>query len=61
MVKGHNNHNKSAMKRLILSAFALIGALSLAAEEQASPWTMAGSAGITGSQVTLTNWAAGGD
>ncbi len=49
------------MKKIILSAFALIGALSLAAEEQPSPWTMAGSAGITGSQMTLTNWAAGGD
>lgn len=52
------------MKKILLSAFAALASLSLLAEEpnnQPSPWTMAGSAGITGSQMTLTNWAAGGD
>ena len=50
------------MKKFLLSAFALVASVALMAqEEQPSPWTMAGSAGITGSQMTLTNWAAGGD
>jgi hypothetical protein len=50
------------MKKIILSALALVASVALMAqEEQPSPWTMAGSAGITGSQMTLTNWAAGGD
>lgn len=51
------------MKRLLLSLLAIASALSLMAQDQQpdSPWTMSGSAGITGSQMTLTNWAAGGD
>ena len=52
------------MKKLLYSAMALLASVSLMAEEpntEPSPWTMAGSAGITGSQMTLTNWAAGGD
>ncbi len=52
------------MKKFLLSAAALLACVSLWAEEpqaEPSPWKMAGSAGITGSQMTLTNWAAGGD
>ena len=51
------------MKKLLLSLLAIASALSLMAQDQQpdSPWTMSGSAGITGSQMTLTNWAAGGD
>lgn len=52
------------MKKFLLSAAALLACMSLWAEEpqaEPSPWKMAGSAGITGSQMTLTNWAAGGD
>lgn len=51
------------MKKLLLSLLAIVSALSLMAQDQQpeSPWTMSGSAGITGSQMTLTNWAAGGD
>lgn len=53
------------MKKLLLSALALVAGVALMAQEtqteEPSPWTMAGSAGITGSQMTLTNWAAGGD
>lgn len=50
------------MKKLILSVAALVATLSMMAQEaETSPWTMAGSAGLTGSQMTLTNWAAGGD
>lgn len=52
------------MKKILLSMLAIAASVSLFAEEptaEPSPWTMAGSAGITGSQMTLTNWAAGGD
>lgn len=50
------------MKKILLSIFALAASLSLLAQqEEPSPWTMAGSAGITGSQMTLSNWSAGGD
>ena len=52
------------MKKLYFLALALVASVALMAEEpttEPSPWTMAGSAGITGSQMTLTNWAAGGD
>lgn len=50
------------MKKFLLSAFALVASVALMAQEtEPSPWAMAGSAGITGSQMTLTNWAAGGD
>ncbi|MBO7300340.1 MAG: DUF3078 domain-containing protein [Tidjanibacter sp.] len=52
------------MKKVLLSMMALFAGAALMAEEpnvEPSPWTMAGSAGITGSQMTLTNWAAGGD
>ena len=52
------------MKKIMLSMMALLAGVALMAEEptvEPSPWTMAGSAGITGSQMTLTNWAAGGD
>ena len=52
------------MKKILISVAALFACVSLWAEEpqaEPSPWTMAGSAGITGSQMTLTNWAAGGD
>lgn len=50
------------MKKLLLSVAALVACVALWAQEQEpSPWTMGGSAGITGSQMTLTNWAAGGD
>ena len=52
------------MKKFLLSAAALLACVSLWAEEpqaEPSPWKMAGSAGITSSQMTLTNWAAGGD
>lgn len=52
------------MKKILFSVAALFACVSLWAEEpqaEPSPWTMAGSAGITGSQMTLTNWAAGGD
>lgn len=52
------------MKKLTFLALALFASATLMAEEptvEPSPWTMAGSAGITGSQMTLTNWAAGGD
>ena len=52
------------MKKILLSILAIAVSVSLFAEEpttEPSPWTMAGSAGITGSQMTLTNWAAGGD
>ena len=52
------------MKKVLISVAALFACVSLWAEEpqtEPSPWTMAGSAGITGSQMTLTNWAAGGD
>lgn len=50
------------MKKILLSVLALVASFALVAQEaEPSPWTMAGSAGITGSQMTLTNWAAGGD
>lgn len=52
------------MKKILLSMLAIAASMSLFAEEptaEPSPWTMAGSAGITGSQMMLTNWAAGGD
>lgn len=52
------------MKKLTFLALALFASATLMAEEptaEPSPWTMQGSAGITGSQMTLTNWAAGGD
>lgn len=50
------------MKKFLLSLATLMSCVALLAQEQpASPWTMGGSAGITGSQMTLTNWAAGGD
>lgn len=52
------------MKKLYFLVLALVASVALMAEEpttEPSPWTMAGSAGITGSQMTLTNWAAGGD
>lgn len=52
------------MKKILLSMMALLAGVAMMAEEptaEPSPWTMAGSAGITGSQMTLTNWAAGGD
>ena len=52
------------MKKILYTLAALLVSVSLMAEEptsEPSPWTMAGSAGITGSQMTLTNWAAGGD
>lgn len=50
------------MKKLFTTLAALVATFTLLAEEQEpSPWTMSGSAGITGSQMTLTNWAAGGD
>lgn len=52
------------MKKTLLSLATLVASLLVvAAEPEAtpSPWTMGGSAGITGSQMTLTNWASGGD
>ena len=52
------------MKKILYTLVALLASVALMAEEpttEPSPWTMAGSAGITGSQMTLTNWAAGGD
>ena len=50
------------MKKIIFSVAALMMSVALLAQEEpVSPWTMGGSAGITGSQMTLTNWAAGGD
>ena len=52
------------MKKILLSTVALFAGVALMAEEptaEPSPWTMVGSAGVTGSQMTLTNWAAGGD
>ena len=50
------------MKKFIFSVAALMMSVALMAQqESASPWTMGGAAGITGSQMALTNWAAGGD
>lgn len=52
------------MKKIFYTLAALFVSVAMMAEEptvEPSPWTMAGSAGITGSQMTLTNWAAGGD
>ncbi len=59
-----NSKYPKTMKKLFISAFALLASVALWAEEptvEPSPWTMAGSAGVTGSQMTLTNWAKGGD
>lgn len=61
---GKLSKHTNTMKKLTFLALAFFASATLMAEEptvEPSPWTMAGSAGITGSQMTLTNWAAGGD